>query len=96
MKKKRRQFSRDFKIEAVRAMEDPDRSHLELAEDLDVSTALLYRWRNALKKEGQAAFPGSGNSSSQDDELARLRRENEQLKKERDFLKKAAAYFAKE
>lgn len=96
MTKERRTFTRDYKIEAVRAMDDPSRTHKQLAHDLGISTSLLYKWRSTLKSDGeQEAFPGKGKRSGEDEELARLRRENEQLRRERDFLRRAAAYFAK-
>ena len=99
MKKIRRKHTKEFKRQAVAMMEDPDTSNEQLARQLGVDISLLYKWRNALKANGEDAFPGKGNQAHQTDdhsELARLRRENEQLRKERDFLRSAAAYFAKE
>jgi transposase-like protein len=56
----------------------------------------LYKWKEQLSQRGVRAFPGSGRGSGGNDELARLRKELEKVKEERDILKKAAAYFAKE
>ena len=99
MKKIRRKHTKEFKRQAVAMMEDPDTSNEQLARQLGVDISLLYKWRNALKANGSDAFPGKGNQThltDEDGELARLRREVAQLRKERDFLRSAAAYFAKE
>lgn len=101
IKKKRKNYSRDFKQAAVAGMEevyqDPERTIEEYALNLGVHLSLLYRWRDALQDQlPEDAFPGKGHQSSTEDELTRLRRENEQLRQERDFLRKAAAYFAQE
>lgn len=97
-KKTRRKHSKEFKQQAVAAMADPDVSNEQLARNLGVDISLLYKWRKELEDKGDHAFPGQGQHSpgSPDDELARLRRENAQLRQERDFLRSAAAYFAKE
>jgi transposase len=68
---------------------------LEACEELGISTRQLRRWRDAVNEHGAAeAFPGHG--KSRDDELTRLKRELTKVKQERDFLKEAARYFAKE
>jgi transposase len=56
----------------------------------------LYKWKEQMSQRGEGAFPGSGRGSGGNDEVARLRKELERVKEERDILKKAAAYFAKE
>jgi len=56
----------------------------------------LYKWKEQLAKRGAEAFPGNGKRSVQGDEVAQLKRELARVKEERDILKKAAAYFAKE
>jgi len=96
MTKTRRQFTREFKEQAVARMDSPDCSNEQLAKELELDISLLYKWRRSLRDKGESAFPGKGNPHSEDDELARLRRENASLRRERDFLKKAAAYFARE
>jgi len=65
-----------------------------VAEELGFSTRQLRRWRDEAENHGDSAFPGQGNAH--DKELMLLKRENAKLKQERDFLKEAAAYFAKE
>ena len=67
---------------------------MRVCEELGVSTRQLRRWRDELHLHGDKAFPGHG--KSRDQELTQLRRELEKIKQERDFLKEAAAYFAKE
>ncbi len=99
MKRIRRRHTKEFKRQAVALMDDAEKSNEQIAKELGVDISMLYKWRRALNKGGENAFPGKGNRTHQNDEhdeLARLRRENEQLRKERDFLRSAAAYFAKE
>ena len=99
MKRIRRRHTKEFKRQAVALMGDSDKSNEQLAKELGIDISLLYKWRRALERDGESAFPGQGNPTQptdENDELARLRRENAQLRKERDFLRSAAAYFAKE
>jgi transposase-like protein len=93
---KRKGFSPEFKREAVRLLETSQKSSADLARELGVRRNQLYKWKEQLGKRGAGAFPGSGRGSGSSDELARLRKELEKVKEERDILKKAAAYFAKE
>ena len=92
--KDRKRYSREFKLEAVRRCEESGKPIAEIARELDVSLNLLYRWRDAIVKEGKNAFAGSGKKEA--DELAALRRENARLREERDILKKSLVYFAKD
>lgn len=99
MTEKRRQFTREFKLEAVRMVSNGERKVAELARDLGVRPDILRGWirqaegRAGLKQED--VFPGNGKLASKDEEVRALRRELEEVKQERDFLKKAATYFAK-
>ena len=93
---KRKSFSPEFKREAVRLVETSQKSPADLARELGVRRNQLYKWKEQLSQRGAGAFPGSGRGSGGNDEVARLRKELEQVKEERDILKKAAAYFAKE
>lgn len=93
---KRRKYSREFKIEAVRMFEESDKTASEISRQLGISRNLLYRWRKQLIAEGDEAFPGLGQPRSGDEELHRLRRENARLREERDILKKAVAFFSRE
>ena len=68
----------------------------DLARELGVRRKQLYKWKDQLSRRGEQAFPGHGRREASRDEVTRLRQELEQVKQERDILKKAAAYFAKE
>ena len=95
-KKKRRVYTRDFKAEAVRLATESGQSIRQVARDLGINENTLWNWRKQLKDDPQAAFPGRGRLKPQDEELRRLRRENQVLRQERDFLKKAAVWLARE
>jgi len=92
----RKQFTSEFKREAVRLMESSRKLPADLARELGIRRNQLYKWKEQLEKRGTKAFPGAGRRTGSSDEVARLRRELERVKEERDILKKAAAYFAKE
>ena len=92
----RRTFSREFKIEAVRLITERGVSVRQASRDLDVGETVLRRWIRELSADPQQAFPGQGVMKPEQAELERLRKEVAKLKMERDILKKAAAYFAKE
>lgn len=94
---KRQTFTPEFKREAVRLLMQADKPASEIALDLGVRRNQLYKWRDALDVAGDAAFQGSGRKrKDQQSELARLKRELAAMTEERDILKKAALYFAKE
>ena len=94
---KRKTFSKEFKLEAVRQLELGDKSPNDIAIDLGIRRNMLYKWQEQLKKHGDDAFRGSGRKPmDQSDEVAILRKELADVKLERDILKKAAAYFARE
>lgn len=96
----RRQFSREFKLEAVRLATAGDRSVAEVARELGVNAEVLRSWKRQMAKSdgapAQDVFPGNGKLTSADEELRRLRRENAVLREERDILKKATVFFARE
>lgn len=94
---KRNSYSKEFKLEAVRLLEQGDKSPTELSLELGVKRTLLYRWQAQLKKQGDTAFRGAGRRpDSEMDEVARLRKRLAEVTEERDILKKAAAYFARD
>ena len=93
---KRKTYTPEFKREAVRLMEESGRPVAEIGRELGVRPNQLYRWKESIEKHAGGAFPGTGRQVAKDDEIARLKRELEAVKEERDILKKAAAYFAKE
>ncbi|HUC97998.1 MAG TPA: transposase [Candidatus Polarisedimenticolaceae bacterium] len=92
----RKRFTSEFKREAVRLMDSSEKPSSEIARQLGVRRNQLYKWKDQLSKRGAKAFGGPGRRSEAGDEVGRLKRELEQVKEERDILKKAAAYFAKE
>jgi transposase len=94
--KGRRQFTREFKVEAVRLVKERGVSVAQAARDLDVHENLLGRWVREFGADPQFAFPGKGVMKPEQAEIERLRKEVAKLKMERDILKKAAGYFAKE
>lgn len=81
---KRKQYTREFKREAVRLAEESERSAAAVARDLGIHPNNLYKWRQQLDAEGEAAYPGHGNVRTSDDEVRHLRRELEQVRQERD------------
>jgi transposase len=94
--RERKRYTSEFKREAVRLMESSQKPSSAIARELGVRRNQLYKWKEELSKHGAKAFGGPGRRSEAGDEVARLKRELDQVKEERDILKKAAAYFAKE
>ncbi len=92
----RRKYSREFKLEAVNLVTERGVTVAQAGKDLDVHENVLRKWVREMRDEPQEAFPGNGKQKAQDAEMARLRKEVAKLRMERDILKKAAAYFAKE
>jgi transposase len=92
----RRKFTREFKLEAVKLIRDRGVAVSQAAADLGVHQTQLRKWVKEFAGDPQYSFPGHGQMKPEAAEIARLRREVTKLKAERDILKKAAAYFAKE
>ena len=93
---RRRKFSREFKLEAVRLVKDRGVAVAQAARDLDLHENVLRKWVREFSSDPQQAFPGHGQMKAEQLEIDRLRKEVAKLKAERDILKKAAAYFARE
>ena len=93
---RRRSFTREFKVEAVRLVRERGVSVAQAARDLDVHENVLRKWVKDFESDPAQSFPGNGRMKPEQLEIERLRREVVRLKAERDILKKAAAYFAKE
>ena len=91
----RGRYSRAFKVEAVRLLQQGEKPAAMLARELGVKRVLLYRWRDEAAAKGEAAFSGTPGPKPLA-EVTRLKRELATVTEERDILKKAAAYFAKE
>ena len=96
MKKERRRFTRDFKLNAVEL--SYSRSNIvELANELNVRPELLYRWRSEFASYQGKSFPGNGKQimSEEESQLAQLKKELAEMRMERDILKKAVGIFSK-
>ena len=96
MAKRRRTYTREFKVEAVKLVTEQGYSVAEAARSLGLHETLLRSWKQALQVNGDQAFPGHGKLPAIEEELRRLRADNKRLLAERDILKKAAAFFARE
>ena len=92
--KRYKRYSAEFKREAILRAAEDGVTDKAVCDELGVTTRQFRRWRDELQLLGNDAFPGQGRS--RDEELVSLKRELAQVKKERDFLKEAAAYFARE
>lgn len=99
-------YTTEFRDSTIQLVMNSDKSVLRIGKDLDVNPKTIYNWVRVYKKANNIQIDGQGKSSvkntnniskeTQNDELRRLRAETKLLKQERDILKKAAAYFAKE
>lgn len=91
-------YTKAFKIEAVRLLELEEKPASELAMELGIKRTLLYRWKDQVEAKGEEAFSGKRGRPRNDqlNEVARLRKKLKEVTEERDILKKAAAYFAKD
>ena len=85
---KKRTFTREFKIEAVKLITEQGYSVKQASESLGVCQTILRNWKKKLEAEGDIAFPGKGHMAPADEELRKLREENRRLRMERDILKK--------
>jgi len=95
MSRKRKQYTREFKVEAARLVREGGRSLSQVAHDLDVPKSVLCLWVKELTADPEQAFPGTGRLKARDEEVRRLQRELEGVREERDILKKALAIFSK-
>ena len=89
-----RRYDKEFKIEAVRMASEPGITAKDVERRLGIGQGVLSRWKRQLKNDGKHAFPGKGHLKPEDEELRRLKRECERLRRERDILKKAVAIFS--
>ena len=92
----RRIFSREYKLEAVKLVRERGVTVEQAARDLDVHENVLCKWVREYGDDPSQSFPGKGQMKPEQLEIERLRREVAKLKAERDILKKAAAYFARD
>ena len=92
----RRKYPKEFKNEAVRRVVDGGESAASVATALGIRSDMLYGWIRQLKSDPVEAFRGNGKVTSQDEELRTLKRQLARVTEERDVLKKATVFFAKE
>ena len=91
-----RAFTREFKLAAIRQVREEGRAKTQVARDLGIHISVLRHWCERFEEDPEHAFPGQGQMKPADGELARLERELRRVTAERDILKKALGYFAKE
>ena len=96
MRKTRKRYTREFKLEAVRLALESGEAASKIAKELGVHPNTLKAWIDELQADPKSAFPGKGRMKPEAEEMQRLRRENARLRQELEFLKKTAAYFAKQ
>src|SRR5258706_8977477 len=96
MTNRRRTYTREFKLAAVKLITEQDYSVAEAARRLGISANLLHLWKKTFQDAGEQAFPGQGQLPPLEEENRRLRADNKRLQMERDILKKATAFFASE
>ena len=92
----RKKYTTEFKRDAVRLVTEQGYNHSEAARNLGIDRGMIGRWVKEYKVDESEAFRGNGKLTAEQEELRRLREENRRLKLEREVLKKAAAFFAKE
>ena len=96
MTQKRKNYTAEFKREAVRLVTEQGYSMSQAARNLDININMLRRWKHQINEQGQDAFPGKGRLLPEQEELYRLREENKRLRMEREILKKTVTFFANE
>ena len=94
-RKKRRKYTREFKLEAVRKVIVEDRTYIDVGKEIGVGENVLGRWVREFSDDEQEAFPGKGVRKSKDQEIFELKRELDGIREERDILKKAIAVFSR-
>lgn len=96
MKQTRQKYTKQFKEDAIRLVTDQGYSRAAAARNLGINANMLTRWIQEFNQPDAEPFRGNGRMTAEQEELQRLRAENKQLKMEREILKKATAFFAKE
>ena len=94
-KQQRRRFDAQFKLDALRLIQESNRKISDIARELGIRPELLYRWKSEHTADPEQAFPGKGHMKPDEEYVRRLERELAQARQERDILKKALAYFSK-
>jgi transposase len=94
MGKPRKQYTTEFKIEAVRLYETSDQSASQIERELGIGKGNLWRWIRKYGSDVEPGAPGPGGRTAEQERIRALERENERLRQERDILKKAVAIFS--
>ena len=92
----RRKYTREFKVDAIKRVVEDGQPQRQVAADLGISPNTLSSWKRAYLQDPNQAFPGNGRQKSEESELVRLRRELSAARRENEFLKKVAGFFARE
>lgn len=92
----RKKYSKEFKLDAISLVKEQGYSKAEAARSLGLNDNILCRWVQEYEQDHSEAFRGNGKRTADQEELHRLREENKRLKMEKEILKKAAVFFAKE
>ena len=93
--KPRRKYDKEFKIQAVKLLLESGKTADEVAENLGINSGNLTRWKREYREDAESAFRGKGRLKPDEEELRRLKKENADLKQEREILKKALAIFSR-
>ena len=96
MSTKKKSYSKQFKIDAVKLVTEQGYKLSEAAKNLGINANMLWRWKDQIETKSTQAFPGKGHMTPEKEELHRLRKEVKQLRMEREILKKATAFFVNE
>jgi len=96
MTQKRKQYSKQFKVDAVKLVTEQGYKVSEAARNLGIHHSSLRRWKKQFETNGNQAFPGKGHMSPEKEELYQLHKEVKRLRMEREILKKATAFFVNE
>ncbi len=92
MGEKRKDYTREFKVQAVELLNSSGKPGNQIEAELGIGNGVIYRWRHQLQEEGAQAFPGNGNE--RDKEIVELRREVAELREEKEILREAIAIFS--
>ena len=98
MSTERRKYSKEFKIEAIRMVENGGKPLAEIERDLGISKGLLWKWKESLRRQPRQgeAFPGNGRLTETEARIRQLERENAMLKQDKEILKKVLVMYSKE
>ncbi len=94
MSNTRKSYTKEFKLEALHLAETSGKTISQVERELDLPKGSIFRWRQALTRNGRDAFPGKGHLPDAEEQLRHLERENLILRQERDILKKAIAVLS--